>query len=170
VRNRKHLIIKLGSLLIFLTMVAFLGCPKKQAIVPTQEEIIVPEETVAVAPPDTMPKETTIIQRPPLILNRIFFDFDKSDIRTDAADILMANAEMLKIYPEANILIEGHCCEIGTAEYNMALGERRAYAARDYLLGLGITLDRISTTSYGEERPLDPTDLPKNRRSEFVPK
>jgi len=166
VRNRMHLIIKLGSLLIFLTMVAFLGCPKKQTIVPTQEEIIVPEETVAVAPP----QETTIIQRPPLILNRIFFDFDKSDIRTDAADILMANAEMLKIYPEASILLEGHCCEIGTAEYNMALGERRAYAARDYLLGLGITLDRVSTTSYGEERPLDPTDLPKNRRCEFSPK
>src|SRR5512136_3059155 len=137
------------------TLVIFMGCPKKQTIVPTQEEIIVPEETVAVAPPDTMPKETTIIQRPPLILNRIFFDFDKSDIRTDAAAVLSANAEILKIYPEVSILIEGHTCEIGTAEYNMALGERRAYAARDYLLGLGIPLERISTTSYGEERPLD---------------
>jgi outer membrane protein OmpA-like peptidoglycan-associated protein len=152
--------------LIFLTMVMFLGCPKKQTIVPTQEEIVVPEETVAVAPP----QETTIIQRPPLILNRIFFEFDKSDIQTDAAAILAANAEILKIYPEVSILIEGHCCEIGTAEYNMALGERRAYSARDYLLGLGITPDRISTTSYGEERPLDPTDLPKNRRCEFSPK
>jgi len=166
VRNRKHLIIKLSSLLIFLTFVTFMGCPKKQTIKPIQEEIIVPAETVAVAPP----QETTIIQRPPLILNRVFFDFDKSDIRTDAADVLKADAEILKLYPEINIVIEGHTCEIGTAEYNMALGERRAYSARDYLLMLGITPDRLSTVSYGEERPLDATDLPKNRRCEFVPK
>jgi peptidoglycan-associated lipoprotein len=147
-----------------------MGCPKKQTIVPSQEEIIVPEEIVAVAPPDTMPKETTIIQRPPLILNRVFFDFDKSDIRTDAADVLTANAEILKIYPEINVVIEGNTCEIGTAEYNMALGERRAYSARDYLLMLGLTPDRLLTVSYGEERPLDATDLPKNRRCEFSPK
>jgi peptidoglycan-associated lipoprotein len=170
VRNRNQLTIKLSSLLIFLTLVTFMGCPKKQTIVPSQEEIIVPAETVAIAPPDTMPKETTIIQRPPLILNRVFFDFDKSDIRTDAADVLRANAEILKIYPEINVVIEGNTCEIGTAEYNMALGERRAYSARDYLLMLGLTPDRLTTVSYGEERPLDATDLPKNRRCEFSPK
>ena len=169
-RNRNQLTIKLSSLLIFLTLVTFMGCPKKQTIVPSQEEIIVPAETVAIAPPDTMPKETTIIQRPPLILNRVFFDFDKSDIRTDAADVLRANAEILKIYPEINVVIEGNTCEIGTAEYNMALGERRAYSARDYLLMLGLTPDRLLTVSYGEERPLDATDLPKNRRCEFSPK
>jgi len=166
VHDRKQLIIKLSSLLIVLTLITFMGCPKKQTIIPTQEELIVPEETVAVAPP----QETTIIQRPPLILNRVFFDFDKSDIRTDAADVLTANAEILKIYPEINVVIEGNTCEIGTAEYNMALGERRAYSARDYLLMLGITPNRLSTVSYGEERPLDATDLPKNRRCEFVPK
>ena len=163
-RNRKQLIVKLSSLLIVLTLVTFMGCPKKQTVVPVQEEIVV------VAPPDTMPKETTIIQRPPLILNRVFFDFDKSDIRTDAADVLKANAEVLKLYPEINVVIEGNTCEIGTAEYNMALGERRAYSARDYLLMLGLTPDRLSTVSYGEERPLDATDLPKNRRCEFSPK
>jgi peptidoglycan-associated lipoprotein len=170
VRNRKNQVVKLSGILLFLILIAFLGCPKKQAIKPTQEEIVVPEETVAVAPPETIPKETTIIQRPPLVLNRVFFDFDKSDIRTDAADVLKADAEILKLYPEIKVLIEGHTCEIGTAEYNMALGERRAYAARDYLLMLGITPERLSTVSYGEERPLDPTDLPKNRRCEFVPK
>ncbi len=146
-----------------LLVIVFFGCPKKQTVKP-QEEIIVPEETVTVAP-----IETTVVQKPPLVLNRIFFDFDKSDIRTDAAEILKANADMLKLYPNVRLSIEGHCCEIGTAEYNMALGERRAYAARDYLLMLGVTPERMTTTSYGEERPLDPTDLPKNRRCEFVP-
>lgn len=165
-RNRKQLIIKLSSLLIFLTLVTFMGCPKKQTIVPTLEEIIVPEETVVVAPP----QETTIVQRPPLVMSRIFFDFDKSDIRTDAAAVLAANADILKVYPEVSVVIEGNCCEIGTAEYNMALGERRAYSARDYLILLGIPADRLSTVSYGEERPLDATDLPKNRRCEFSPK
>ncbi len=66
------------------------------------------------------------------------------------------------------VIIEGHCCEIGTAEYNLALGERRAAAARDYLVMLGISPDRLATVSYGEEKPLDPTDLPRNRRCEFL--
>lgn len=147
-----------------LLLIIFFGCPKKQTVKP-QEEIIVPEETVAVE----VPVETTVVTKPPLVLNRIFFDFDQSEIRTDAAEILKNNADMLKLYPNVRVAIEGHCCEIGTAEYNMALGERRAYAARDYLLMLGVTPDRLTTTSYGEERPLDPTNLPRNRRCEFVP-
>jgi len=169
VLNSHYRALRLFGLAALVLTIVFFGCPKKQTITPTQEEIIVPEETVAIAPPETIPIETTVVQRPPLILNRIFFDFDKSDIRTDAAEILSANAGMLKIYPEVRLSLEGHCCEIGTAEYNMALGERRAYAARDYLLMLGVTPERLSTTSYGEERPLDPADLTKNRRCEFVP-
>jgi peptidoglycan-associated lipoprotein len=140
----------------------FFGCPKKQVVKPVEPA---PEETTTVV----VPKETTVVEtRPQLVLERIFFDFDKSDIRQDAAEILKKNAEMLKIYPEVKVLIEGHTCEIGTAEYNMALGERRAKSARDYLLMLGITPDRLSTVSYGEERPLDPKVLEKNRRCEFV--
>ena len=77
---------------------------------------------------------------------------------------------MLKIYPGKNIIIEGHCCELGTAEYNLALGERRAKAARDYLIMLGITSDQLTNVSYGEEKPLDPEVLEKNRRCEFVVK
>ncbi len=118
-------------------------------------------------------EDTTVVEepeRPELVLDRIFFDFDKSDIRPDAAEVLEANSEMLDLYPEVNIVIEGHCCEIGTAEYNMALGERRAKAAHDYLVELGIDSERFSTVSYGEEQPLDPEDLPKNRRCEFVVK
>lgn len=150
---------------ILLILVAFLGCPKKQVVEPVEEvpveeeipfeEVEIPE--VPVEPP-----------KPELVLRTVFFDFDKSDIRADAADILQDNAEMLKLYPEVNVAIEGHCCEIGTAEYNLALGERRAKAARDYLLMLGITPDRLATVSYGEERPLDRTNLEVNRRCEFV--
>jgi peptidoglycan-associated lipoprotein len=140
----------------------FFGCPKKQVVKPVEPS---PEETTTVV----VPKETTVVEtRPQLVLERIFFDFDKSDIRQDAAKILKKNAEMLKIYPEVKVLIEGHTCEIGTAEYNMALGERRAKSARDYLIMLGISPDRLSTISYGEERPLDPKVLWKNRRCEFV--
>jgi len=144
---------------ILLVAVVFFGCPKKQVVKPVEPEV----------PPVVVPQETTVVEtRPQLVLERIFFDFDKSDIRKDAAETLKKNAEMLKIYPEVKVLIEGHCCEIGTAEYNMALGERRAKSARDYLLMLGITPDRLSTVSYGEERPLDPKVLEKNRRCEFV--
>ncbi|MCX7995836.1 MAG: OmpA family protein [candidate division WOR-3 bacterium] len=145
---------------IILVAIVFFGCPKKQVVKPVEP---VPEETVVV------PKETTVVEtRPQLVLERIFFDFDKSDIRKDAAETLKKNAEMLKLYPEVKVTIEGHCCEIGTAEYNMALGERRAKSARDYLIMLGISPDRLSTVSYGEERPLDPKVLEKNRRCEFV--
>ncbi len=148
---------------ILLVAVVFFGCPKKQVVKPV--EPVVPEETTAVVPEE----ETTIVEtKPPLLLERIFFDFDKSDIRQDAAEVLKKNAEMLKLYPEVKVTIEGHCCEIGTAEYNMALGERRAKSARDYLTMLGITPDRLSTVSYGEERPLDQKVLEKNRRCEFV--
>jgi len=150
---------------VLLILMVCLGCPKKQVVEPVEEvpveeeipfeEVEIPE--VPVEPP-----------KPQLILNTIFFDFDKSDIRADAAEILQSNAEMLKIYPEVSVAIEGHCCEIGTAEYNLALGERRAKAARDYMLMLGITPERLATVSYGEERPLDRTNLEVNRRCEFV--
>lgn len=150
---------------VLLVLVLCLGCPKKQVVepveeVPVEEEIPFEEVEIPEVPPEP--------PKPDLILNTVFFDFDKSDIRADAADILQGNAEMLKIYPEVRIAIEGHCCEIGTGEYNLALGERRAKATRDYLLMLGITPDRLATVSYGEERPLDRTNLEVNRRCEFV--
>jgi peptidoglycan-associated lipoprotein len=150
--------LKLGIPMLVI-MVLFIGCPKKQVVKPVEEPVIeeIPEEVV-------IPEEPA---RPPFEMERIFFDFDKSDIRADAAETLKKNAEMLGLYPSINITIEGHCCEIGTAEYNLALGERRAKAAHDYLVNLGVDPKRLATVSYGEERPLDPTDLPKNRRCEF---
>jgi peptidoglycan-associated lipoprotein len=144
---------------VLLIVVLLIGCGGA----PVAEEEVVEE-------PEVVEEDTTEVEpeKPELVLTRIFFDFDKSDIKPEAVDILEANAEMLELYPEINMVIEGHCCEIGTSEYNMALGERRAKAAHDYLVKLGIDSARLSTVSYGEERPLDPEDLPKNRRCEFV--
>jgi len=161
--------LRLGAIPILVIFIFLLGCPKRPVVKPEipKEEIVAPEETLKV-PEETLKVTQPVVEKPALELNRIFFDFDKSDIRPDAAEVLKKNAELLKLYPEAKLIIEGHCCKIGTAEYNMALGERRANSARDYLLMLGITPERLSTISYGEERPLDPNDLPKNRRCEFV--
>jgi peptidoglycan-associated lipoprotein len=148
---------------LIIILVLFFGCPKKQIVEPVEEipiEEEIPYEEVELPEP-----EPTL---PPFVLETVFFDFDKSDIRVDAAEILQRNAEMLQLYPHMNITLEGHCCEIGTAEYNLALGERRALATRDYLLMLGISGDRMSTVSYGEEKPLDPLNLERNRRCEFV--
>jgi len=101
----------------------------------------------------------------------IHFDFDKYDLKPEARKILKKKAEWLLKHPEFNVRIEGHCDERGTNEYNLALGERRANAAKQYLIELGVSADRISTISYGEERPLDPRHCEeawaKNRRDEF---
>jgi peptidoglycan-associated lipoprotein len=106
------------------------------------------------------------------LLKDIHFDFDKYAIRPGDAEILKAIAAVLKKYPSVKIQIEGHCDERGTNEYNLALGERRANSTKDYLLSLGISKDRLSAISYGEERPLDPGHneeaWAKNRRAHFI--
>lgn len=106
------------------------------------------------------------------MLKMIHFDFDKYDIRPGEAEILKDNAAVLKKFSTVKIQIEGHCDERGTTEYNLALGERRANSTKRYLISLGIPADRISTISYGEERPLDPSHnedaWTKNRRAQFV--
>lgn len=106
------------------------------------------------------------------LLKDIHFDFDKYDIRPGDAAILKENAEILKKYPKVKIQIEGHCDERGTNEYNLALGERRANSTKNYLISLGISSERISTISYGEEKPLDPGHneeaWAKNRRAHTI--
>jgi peptidoglycan-associated lipoprotein len=106
------------------------------------------------------------------LLKDVHFDFDKYDIRPGDADVLKENATLLMKYPKVKIQVEGHCDERGTNEYNLALGERRANAAKTYLISLGIPSDRISIISYGEEKPLDPGHneeaWAKNRRGHFI--
>jgi len=109
----------------------------------------------------------------PISLETVYFDFDKSDLRQDARDVLAKNAEvLLKKAADAKIQIAGHCDERGSDEYNLALGDRRAKSAANYLKKLGVTADRISTISYGEEKPAvdghDEAAWSKNRRAEFV--
>jgi len=105
-------------------------------------------------------------------LKPVFFDYDSADLSPAAKTALDENAGVLKKYGTWVLTVEGHCDERGTPEYNLALGERRAVAARTYLVALGVAADRLRTVSYGKEFPFDPGhDEPawaKNRRAHFV--
>jgi len=132
-------------------------------------------EPVPVPP---MPVEDSIGSKSLDDLNResplgpLFFADDSSEVSAEGQQVLQANAAVLKKYPTWQITIEGHCDERGTAEYNLALGERRALAARTYLVSLGIPADRVKTVSYGKEFPFDAgkdaAAWAKNRRAHFV--
>jgi peptidoglycan-associated lipoprotein len=140
------------------------------------------------APPQPSPEPTTVPREPDRDdaiasaslddLNRnsppkpVFFALDSSEIDPAGKAVLDADAPLLKRYPSWIVTIEGHCDERGTAEYNLALGERRAIAARAYLVSLGISADRLRIVSYGKEFPFDPghedNAWTKNRRAHFV--
>jgi peptidoglycan-associated lipoprotein len=102
----------------------------------------------------------------------VHFDFDRSEIRDQYKSVLDAKAGFLRKYPNVRIQIEGNCDERGTVQYNLALGDRRANSAKAYLVALGIDGNRISTISFGKERPLDPGHTEEawamNRRDKFV--
>ncbi|KUJ96205.1 MAG: peptidoglycan-associated lipoprotein [Desulfonauticus sp.] len=106
-----------------------------------------------------------------IIGERIFFDFDSYELKPEARQVLQKKAEVLKAHPDLMLIIEGHCDERGTEEYNLALGEKRARAAYEFLILLGVEANRMQIVSYGEEYPLDPghneTAWAKNRRDEF---
>ena len=101
-----------------------------------------------------------------------FFDTDKSDLRSDAREALTKDAEFLRSYPQVRISLEGHCDERGSTEYNLGLGQRRAEAAKNYLISLGISGDRVETVSWGKERPFctehNEECWQQNRRAHFV--
>lgn len=101
-----------------------------------------------------------------------YFDLDKADIRADAREALTKTAQFLRSYPQVNVTLEGHCDERGSTEYNLALGDRRAQAAKDFLVAAGIAAARIQTISYGKERPFcqdhDEACWKQNRRGHFV--
>lgn len=137
---------------------------------PVSEPVPVP------VPP--MPVEDTIGSKSLDDLNRdsplkpLLYKLDSSEVDADGQIVLQANAAVLKKFPAWQITIEGHCDERGTAEYNLALGERRALAARTYLVSLGIPADKVKTVSYGKEFPFDAghdeAAWTKNRRAHFV--
>ncbi|NTW54560.1 MAG: peptidoglycan-associated lipoprotein Pal [Chlorobaculum sp.] len=108
------------------------------------------------------------------VIGDIFFDFDSSALSSEAQEQLKQNASWLQSHKLSTVSIEGHCDERGTDEYNIALGERRAEAARSYLETLGVAGNRLSTVSFGEEKPFDPghneESWAKNRRDHFITK
>jgi peptidoglycan-associated lipoprotein len=128
----------------------------------------------------TQPVAETVEKAPELGADQLFlrevqdayFDLDKADIRPDAREALSKTAEFLRRYPQIKVNIEGHCDERGSTEYNLALGDRRASAVKQYLVSLGISADHMSTVSYGKEKPActETTEecYQKNRRGHFV--
>ncbi len=135
---------------------------------PVSEPVLVPpmpaEDTLGTKSLDELNRDSPL--RP------LFFELDSSDVSAEGQQVLQANAAVLKKYPTMQITIEGHCDERGTAEYNLALGERRALAAKGYLVSLGISADKVKTVSYGKEFPFDAghddAAWLKNRRAHFV--
>ena len=116
------------------------------------------QQTTEVAPPPPPPPTMTPVVDPQeyLVVNvgdRVFFDFDKSDLRPDAIDQLNRQADFLKDNGSITVVVEGHCDERGTREYNLALGDRRAASAKQYLQSVGVDGGRLETISYGKERP-----------------
>jgi peptidoglycan-associated lipoprotein len=177
-------------LAVLLMACALAACGKKVPPVPVQPPL---EQPPAVSTPPSPPAQpvTEALPVPPQPLqedalsdrslddlNRdsplrpAFFPVDGFDLDAEARAIVSANAELLRRYPTWMITIEGHCDERGTAEYNLALGERRAIAARTYLVSLGIAPNRVRTVSYGKEFPFDPghdeVAWSANRRAHFV--
>ena len=129
-----------------------------------QPEPVLEEEPLIVQSLDELNRESLLVP--------VFFAYDSSEIGPDTQSDLQRNATTLRQYSSWVITIEGHCDERGTAEYNLALGERRALAAQDYLISLGISEDRLRTISYGEEFPFAPGQDEEawqlNRRAHFL--
>ena len=125
------------------------------------------------APPPEPVKESSWIDDFPGAVHDAYFDLDKADIRADAQQALRSDADFLKKYPQAHITIEGHCDERGSTEYNLALGDRRANAVKQYLVNLGIPAANINTVSYGKEKPFctesNETCWQQNRRGHLTP-
>lgn len=155
-------------LLLLLTFALTLfGCPKPPPPVPEPEPVVEEEP-----PPEPEPVVEEEPPPPPLELVTVNFEFDKYDLMADARDIMAQNARELTDRTEAVIRIEGNCDERGTEEYNLALGEKRAKSAMDYLVNYGIDASKISIISYGESKPADlghnEEAWTKNRRADFI--
>jgi peptidoglycan-associated lipoprotein len=150
-----------------LVLLLFSFCAKKPKVQPEPKPPTTQEQPTK---PETPKEEKRMVTQEDL--QPIYFDFDKYDLRAGDREILNLNAMVLKENSTVRIRIEGNCDERGTVEYNLALGERRASAARDYLINLGIDSNRISIISYGKERTKYPGQnegaWSKNRRDDFV--
>ena len=177
---KKLIIYSLAIVLVFSLAVA---CKKKPKEVPppppqVQEQPKVEKVEPPVVQEPQLTEEELFLQKSLDQINRekplgtVYFDYDKALIRDDARGTLDGNAGWLKKFKTAKILVEGHCDERGTEEYNLALGEKRAKATQDYLLSVGIPADRIKIISYGKSQPINPghdeSAWQMNRRAQFL--
>ncbi len=141
--------------------------PKQVSTTPASQ--VTPPNTTA---PGQQAQEYSSTSQLQSALEKIYFDFDSANLSEAARKTLTKNASVLVKDPSAKIRIEGNCDERGSAEYNLALGERRAKSAQQYLLTIGVKSDRLTTISYGKEKPAaqgsDESSMAKNRRDEFV--
>jgi peptidoglycan-associated lipoprotein len=166
--------LRMRHMVVLVALVALsAGCAKKAVQAPPEP----PQPPITEKIPPRPPADTTSAIPPTpepqtADLQPAFFDFDSYALRDDARAALDQDARMLRDKADMNITIEGHCDERGTVEYNQALGEKRAQAARDYVVAAGIAASRIQIISYGKERPFDPghdeSAWSKNRRAHFV--
>ena len=159
-------------IVVVFALTIFTGCAEKKAVVTegTAQEQAASAQSAATTKEQSAKVEPAATAE--TAVKDIFFEFDKSNISPDAREILKANADFLLKNGNSKVVIEGHCDERGTAEYNMALGQRRAQETKNYLVNLGIKEPRIKTISYGEERSFDPGHnedaWAKNRRAHFA--
>ena len=170
-KNKMWIIMTL--LLVLPGFMLTVACQKKVAV--QQKPVVVEEKKEPVAEekkeePVVVPKETKMDTM--VMEEDIHFDFDKYNLTPAAQENLLRKAEWLRANPDVTVTIEGHCDERGTNEYNLALGDRRADSAKAFLVNLGISAARLTTISYGEERPLctekNEECWSKNRRDNFV--
>jgi peptidoglycan-associated lipoprotein len=174
---------RLVGMMLMLCCAAFVagGCAKKEVV--KEDETLAQKEPVAAATtPEPVPvAKDTVVKEEPVKdtsaealkpFETIYFDFDSYVLRQDARDALDKNFQWMKNNAAEKVRLEGHCDERGSDEYNLALGEKRARAAQNYLSTLGVSADRLSVISYGKEKPADPGHnedaWAKNRRVEFV--
>jgi len=164
------------TLLMLVVALTLWGCPKRPDVVQAPPAPAGPAAAAAApAPPPTPAPEVQVAPpaapAPPVVAD-IFFDFDKSNIKDDQKPAFQTTLAALQADPKLKLLIEGHCDERGTAEYNLALGERRAKAVKDALSATGIAAERVSIISYGKERPFvlghDESAWKMNRRAHMV--
>jgi peptidoglycan-associated lipoprotein len=169
---KKNIILVGMFIVAVFALTIFTGCAEKKAVVTegTAQEEAAPAQSAATTKEQSAKVEPAATAE--TAVKDIFFEFDKSNISPDAREILKTNADFLLKNGNSKVVIEGHCDERGTAEYNMALGQRRAQETKNYLVNLGIKEPRIKTISYGEERPFDPGHdedaWAKNRRAHFA--
>ncbi|MGH7742513.1 MAG: peptidoglycan-associated lipoprotein Pal [Candidatus Eiseniibacteriota bacterium] len=174
----RRILMNLPLLGVLMALVVTSGCAHKPKPAPAAPTTPAPAETQQVPTPAPTPAATTAPAPDAAAttlksedLGTIYFDFDSANLSEQARGMLDHSAKLLRDHPGVHVLIEGDCDERGTAEYNQALGEKRAQAARDYLVAAGIAASRIDIISYGKEHPVDPGHDERawshNRRAAF---